>query len=807
MVEKFIAKSVMNGGGLLLDHSKAVTNFAVFVFENVVSAKITETTDVPYNDIRNSVILAAAMHDIGKCYGDVQKYLKSPRPKRGFHVASDDELEPIKDKGGKNGGTITHNVLSWAYLKQHMSKNDAVLSAILNHHVVYDYLKEYSATHINYMIEENGDVEYFNEFFDVMADYVKDTFGYNIARENRDDNCNVNEVLISYDMARANIEAFEKNACFTILRSILIYADRMVSGHFNETDRFINNDIEFMKDILESSVLVSNMPKDNVNEIKDENGNFVYDQKRLVEQNHLLDVINSDNNYIVGASAGYGKTLVGLRWAMNSNKKVLWVAPRNVIARGTYVSVMNEIKKMGYENDLSVALLLSGYYEQGNENSDIIVTNIDNFLSSMIKNGEAHHLINLLNSNIIFDEYHEFLSTAPLFSAFISTVYTRTHFTDSRTILLSATPLRFDKKFWNDGIDYVKFVKPSPFNGEMYVNISFKEYDNIRDVHCDDNDVFVICNTVKQTQQCFESCDKDNKILIHSRFTRQDRDDIEDRIYQFHDKHSVVSTRNTVIGTNIIGVGLDVSAKNIYDFVVTPENTIQRGCGRGGRFAEKEYNNEINYNVCVLSDDVATKQLTSRMFSNDLRKKWLECLRVYNGKRITKNELYELYYKFYDDNEKEIQSLWISFFQKSCDDLKKLKPFPSRKKTQKDEKRKLSTGIGFRGNVENIFVTARKNDGELSDPITVIKVLVSQDAMRNEYDKTSLKNRYRYLCERVENFKYMCREWYNLDDKPLQLALDEETPFLLNYSTYNSTYGLILDATNPSNATEDSELD
>jgi hypothetical protein len=53
----------------------------------------------------------------------------------------------------------------------------------------------------------------------------------------------------------------------------------------------------------------------------------------------------------------------------------------------------------------------------------------------------------------------------------------------------------------------------------------------------------------------------------------------------------------------------------------------------------------------------------------------------------------------------------------------------------------------------------------------------------------------------------MCREWCNLDDKPLQLALDEETPFLLNYSTYNSTYGLILDATNPSNATDDGELD
>lgn len=801
MVENYLAKSMMNGGGTLIDHSKAVTNFSVFVFKRLINRDIVGMLDIEYDDILKCIVTASAMHDIGKCFCEVQKNLR--KPKKGLYFASDDEMEPIKKKETK-----THNVIGWAYLMQHMAKNNAVLSAILNHHVVYDYLSDYSATNLNALIEESGDSQAFDEFFDIMSDYAENEFGCTIEKNESDDNCYVKDVLITYDMAKADVDSFERNSLFTIIRSILIYSDRMVSAHFNDTRRFIDNDEEFMGSILDSSVIVENMPKDNVNELKDGDGNFVYNQDRLKGQNALLDEISSSNNYIVGASAGYGKTLVGIRWAMKSNKKVLWVVPRNVIARGTYHSVVNEIAKMGYNDKLSVGLLLSGYYEEGDENSDIIVTNIDNFLSSMVKNGEAHHLINLLNSNIIFDEYHEFLSEAPLFSAFISIVYARTHFTDSRTIMLSATPLRFDESFWNDGHEYVKFIKPEPFNGKMGVNVSFDRYTTVREVKCESNDSFVICNTVKQSQQCFESHDSDNKLLIHSRFTKHDREGIEDKIYQYHDKNSVVENRNTVIGTNIIGVGLDVSAKNVYDFVISPENTIQRGCGRGGRFAEKEYDNEINYHVCILNGDIATRRLTSRMFDSGLHDKWIGMLSEFDGKKVTKDDLYGLYYRFYEENRKEVFELWRKFFKKSCDDLKKLKPFSSRKKKEKDEKTKLSTGIGFRGNIDNVFVTAKKSDGSLSEPITVMKVIIDKNALKDEYAKPALKDRHNYLLNKLgDDFKYMCREWYDMGDLPLTLALNEETPFMLIYSAYDETYGLLLNSNCPTRAFEDDDLD
>lgn len=85
--------------------------------------------------------------------------------------------------------------------------------------------------------------------------------------------------------------------------------------------------------------------------------------------------------------------------------------------------------------------------------------------------------------------------------------------------------------------------------------------------------------------------------------------------------------------------------------------------------------------------------------------------------------------------------------------------------------------------------------------------IISNKALPSEYDKEALKDRYDYLSNIVENFDYICKKWFNLGDLPFNFALSEETPFLLKYSTYNSVYGLILNANCPSKAFEDDDLD
>ena len=215
---------------------------------------------------------------------------------------------------------------------------------------------------------------------------------------------------------------------------------------------------------------------------------------------------------------------------------------------------------------------------------------------------------------------------------------------------MSATPLRFDKTYFNDGEMNVHFLKAKAYNGEMKVKVNFFDLNDINYLPSTVRDSFIICNTVKQSQRLFKLIGGKDDILIHSRFPSVRRNEIEEEIYHCHGKGSCVNNRNNIIGTNIIGVGLDISAKTIYDFVVTPENTIQRGCGRGGRFNEKEYNNEIIYNVCNLINDKGNRMLINSQTNNNLHDKWLKILKSFDGLTITKDKLYELYYDFYDEN-------------------------------------------------------------------------------------------------------------------------------------------------------------
>lgn len=336
-----------------------------------------------------------------------------------------------------------------------------------------------------------------------------------------------------------------------------------------------------------------------------------YDINRLKLQQYIIDNIISTNNHnVLGASAGFGKTLTGLLWFLKENKKLIWVVPRNVIADGTYDSIIKELEKI-QQTTIKVTLYRSGNVIKSNynaneeklEKADILITNIDSLLNRYIKNDMSQYLFNLYASNIIFDEYHDFFCDKPLFANFIRLLWAKTLYTNSKTLFLSATPLKFDCFYDNETKNIIKYYDHSNipiYNGDMIMNIHYSEYNDINDFKIQNKDAFVITNTVKQSQMVFNNICDDNTMLLHSRFTDFDRKNKEDAIYMTHDKFSNINKRNLVIGTNIIGVGLDISANHIYDFVISPESTIQRGCGRGGRFNEKEYNNEINYDVCTL---------------------------------------------------------------------------------------------------------------------------------------------------------------------------------------------------------------
>lgn len=812
MIDKIFAKSKENGKIKLVEHSIAVINVSVYLFNQIIKKEINFNSICKenINKFYQELILTAALHDIGKCSKKFQEKLNK------FELTDDGNYMLSKTK--KNSSHfIPHNVSGWAYLYYYCKNiSDIIKNNILYHHTVDPTFGKMTVLDIISDEDMVNSKDTYDEFYKFMIRYCNDKYGLdcNIDITEAYDDDKIVDTVQLYRQVKAKSSSFytmmDNASKYLIIRSIIVFADRFVSAHYNKIDLMCNDDNSFFEEEISDKIINSSKKWiDNVNELKDEFGNSVYDSERLVEQNRLLEDIGKHSNNIVSASAGFGKTLIGLRWILRNNKKALWVVPRNVIAEGTYRSVCSERDKMGYtEDDISIGLLITGQWKHGSIDSDIIITNIDNFLSMMIRNNMAGHLIKEIGCNIIFDEYHEFLCRQELFAGFIEFVYTRCKFTHSKTLLLSATPLRFDEAYFNDDDININFLKAKAYNGQMKVRIDFLNMTNMNYLSIKEQDSFVICNTVGQSQELFKRLGKANDILIHSRFPTSRRLEIENKIYEYHGKDSIVAERNNIFGTNIIGVGLDISAMNIYDFVITPENTIQRVCGRGGRFGEKEYNNEINYVICNLNNNRSNSHLINELISNSLHTKWLKILESLDGSTVTKDDLYELYYNFYNENKNEATKLWSSFLDESSRKLMSLRPYKTFTKSKDDTNNKLSDKQSYRGVGNSIYVVTHMADGTHSMPMIVNRNYICDD----EFIGKAFKNKEKYFKDCIESkdnkYKLNKKKKIFFDrDEMFRQALNLDTPLLLEYSTYDDIYGLSLNALSKKQDTYEEEID
>lgn len=799
-INKLLAKSKANGELTLIEHTKGVINIAYYTLNYFFNKSYAwDTIKMSYDKLEKGIISAAALHDIGKCCNYFQEYIKDPsskKKKKEFRDGTDDGVE-----GLKTNEDISHNILSWAFAltNTELNKEQWVLSAILYHHVVHGHLMETCAQHVvdNLTEEEKNR---FNSFFEEINTFLKERFNFSIQHDEVDGSESMAKGNMIYKNMKVNDSCtntrkqLEGNALYIIARSVLIYADRIASSYPEYAENFANNDTELIGQLLDKTLICNNIPDDIFEEWAYDGTTPIYDIDRLKDQNDLMSDIDKYNNNIINASAGFGKTLIGVRWFLRNKKKTLWVTPQNVIATGTYDSIIDELDTMRYGDRVSVGLLLEGEYKYGNENSDIIVTNIDNFLSMMVNNNMAHNLVKELAGNVIFDEYHEFLCEQPLFAAFISYAFTRINCTNSKTLFLSATAIRFDDYF--EFKDNVNFMRPNAYNGDMKVRIHIDKYKDINDFKLpeDNKDSFVITHTVKHSQKLYKKVKEqfDDTSLLHANFTDKDRKAIEERLYKTHGKKSPVEQRNAVIGTNALSTGLNISAQSIYDFVINPEGTIQRGCGRGGRFGEKEYK-QVDYHVCIFEDNLSSETFIKKTYNKDLFSKWYKMLEIYDGKTITKDKLYDLYDEFYTKNGSSFMNYMFITFNESASHLKDFFPYATRPKNNTDKKI-LSRNISYRGVGNNIYVTARytDDDDKVSEPIVIDERRVLDKEKR---EKEAQKYRYNVFKKNGDSsFKHRFKDYCACQSEDwFRMALSNDTALPLYYARYNSELGLVME--------------
>lgn len=791
-MNKIYAKS---DGTTLYDHTVSVINISMFVLGKILKQSIVEYPAEKIHMLQTEVAAASILHDIGKFSCTFQKHIKKLIPS-----ASTDVDDIIDEITGSKTPVISHNIISWAYASLYADfKNPRpVTTAILYHHVVpfdKDGFKSKIIINNKKLIKDTV-LQQMHEFFDELSAYANTTFNTTVKRRQKPEESEIsytdvsltNTIVINEDYYDDMFNAAEH----FIVRSVLIYADRLASAHPEFINDFIANDTTVIESLYDK-MLFSTKPEfpSNLNKLG------YTDTTRNEYQDKVFNSFCNTLNPQICATAGFGKTMMGIRYHLSNNSKTLWVCPHNSICNEAYSSIKSELEQLGLSDKVSVALYLTGEYQDNTSpDADIIVTNIDNYLAPVIRNRNSSLMIKMLAANVIFDETQQFFTKHSMFSTYLIALFTRLTMTNSNTLTMSATPLdlpKFYKKgtFTSEFIIDNKAVSRFSYANDTKVKITRQDITNFSELKIQHKDCFVIVPTVRMVQDAYSLYDSEDKGIVHARYTQEDRTTHIDDIYTRHGKYSNPQQRNTFFGNGIINTGLNVSTKTIIDIPLTPADTIQV-LGRAGRYPDKDKYDFVEYCILNTTNKNYIKDVSSiinQRYEQKLSRKWRQFIANKEGMMLTKGELYELYDEFNRTHAKEIHEMLKEFLMCSFDEFSKLRPYSV---FQNNASSKLGTRLGFRGLSDDVYVCCSNNTDKL--------IVVEKDriALRlnpdtgSERDNASLKARLNFLMQRVPDYRHKYGKSLPSIDEQLRLAKNPEYPILLTHSRYTKELGLIL---------------
>lgn len=551
MINKILAKS---DGTTLIHHSiECMKNAEDICNQLGIEGKLKE-----------QAMFAALFHDIGKCTAEFQEHLSNSNKKL----------------------SVPHNYISGYFIKNYIEKLDpVVLKAILYHHPLLE----------NDTKKFNGGID--DDDLDLMkgvADYLFSEFKNTV-----------------------NSELFNSNGDLTMSQTLDI-----TRYPYFENDSMGNNpqfllvaNIVRMSDIISSSEKVE-FPFNNVYDatleiIKPEK----YDGERFGYQVNLSEDCFNTKNCLINAITGFGKTMVGLLYLLKSEHKGYWVCPRTEIAQGVYKNLIDELNALGLSENVSVSLLISGKYEYGNEDSRIVVTNLDNFFNPNTSTKYNERCLDMLKSNVVFDEFHEYLSEEAIMAGFLTILHSRNLCPLVKTLYMSATPIHELYNILGDGNSVEVFPKATIplFGQDKKVKVTFSDTFSTGNKMKGINHLISV-PTVKSAQMIYNKKITDE--CYHAQFTISDRKAKIDQLYKTHGRDCVAN--DSYVSTNALSTGLNVSFDDMTIITPTPERLLQVG-GRVNRYGE-----------CELSEyNILTSKALKKDFKSD--KCFLEKSKPLNG--------------------------------------------------------------------------------------------------------------------------------------------------------------------------------
>lgn len=752
-------KLIINKDGIgLLEHSKLVSIFA---------EQIAIQTQ-PNNDksLTDSIKIAALLMNIGKCCKVFQKYIKNP-PKKDLKVK------------------YLYNEVGWAFISKHISsKSNLILDAVYwSNGIKSKTLGDYNNNILDTVDSEDKAS---------MLEFLKEVLPQNYRYHQNDAKC---DSPIYYSGKTTDVIT---NSEKTFIRTCVISADRLVSSL--EINKF--KELYHTNDIDEVVRLINNLTKRHFFNIESELVFDKYNEKRLNIQKSIAE--QCTDTTIANAPAGFGKSLLAVLWNLqHSNRKMIVVCPTNVISESTYKNILTELNTLGVGDKVSIELYLTSETKKTNGvnkenaiefNSDIIVTNIDNFLSPSINSNNASRLFFINKCDVVFDEYHKLLCKEALFACFINIMNTRNRFTDSRTLLMSATTVKINQ-LWENGLKKTKILPsenshyPASHKGKYKRNTFIVE--TIDDIKVKSkSSSAIILNSIENSQIIHNNI---NSIkLAHSKFESSDKEAIFSYIYKNFDKNSSRSlNKPNITTTHVIQESLDISFADIHESVLSPNASWQR-MGRCNRFGDYDTIPEINtYKILKGGGENKMKEI---LYTKDLSDKWFDFLSNYNGKVYDLDKWYTIYNQFNKINSHEINKYSDLCFHKGMEYLSKIFPIQytrsNSKKTMKAGSNKLRS-IGS----EMFFICKIDGSNKYSDIFT--DVIYSK--LLDKEDKTTQTRIVKAMKEIMKSgddrFDYASLIKQGNINAIRNEANNSDTPYIRFDVVYTPEYGIIKNET------------
>lgn len=175
--------------------------------------------------------------------------------------------------------------------------------------------------------------------------------------------------------------------------------------------------------------------------------------------------------------------------------------------------------------------------------------------------------------------------------------------------------------------------------------------------------VLVLCNTVSKAQKVYQGlieCKEDNVFLLHSRYIRKHRNQLEEKIQEFsNDKETV----GIWVSTQIVEASLDIDFDILYTEMCTCDSLLQRmgRCNRAGRYEPKESN------VIIFKNENGVGEKS--VYSTEMYNRSFEFLEKYQGHIFTEEQKNKYISEVYDAEQirdtnyyKKIEE-YLNFFE------------------------------------------------------------------------------------------------------------------------------------------------